>query len=84
MSSFSNLLRRLGTKDKLVVSSGGVTGYMQAVLVPELAVALVREDMGVDADKARAILKESADLGELVNEEEDEVLERGDSGDEAG
>lgn len=57
---------------------------MQAVLIPELAVALVRDDMGVDEDKARAILKESADLGELVNEEEDEVLERADSGDEAG
>ncbi|KAL9119625.1 MAG: hypothetical protein Q9187_003825, partial [Circinaria calcarea] len=83
VSSFSSHLRRLGSTDKLVVSSGGVSGYMQAVLVPELTVVLVQEDMDVDAERARAILKESADLGELVNEEEDEVLERGDSGDEA-
>ena len=59
-----------------------VSDHMQAVLNLELTVALVPEDMSIDEEKTRAIMKESADLGELVNEEEDKVLEKGDSGDE--
>ena len=59
-----------------------VSDHMQAVLNPELTVALVPEDMSIDEEKTRAIMKESADLGELVNEEEDKVLEKGDRGDE--
>ena len=81
-TTFSRPLRRLAKTDKLVVSSGGVPAYIQAVLVPELAVALVREDMGVDEEGARAVLRDSADMGELVNEEEEEVLERKESEDE--
>lgn len=32
---------------------------------------LVKEDMGVDDETARALLRESAALGNLLNEEED-------------
>ena len=74
MSNFSPKMRRLAASDKLI-SSSGVSGYVQAVLVPELAVVLAKEDMGVDDDeRARAILRESVEIGDLLNEEEDEVV----------
>lgn len=75
MSKFSPKLRRLAASDKLI-SASGVTGYVQAVLVPELAVLLVKEDMGIDDDeRAREILRESVEIGDLLNEEEDEVVQ---------
>lgn len=39
------------------------------MLVPELAVQLIKEDMQVDEDRARAILKGSAGIGELLNDD---------------
>lgn len=41
--------------------------YSQAVLVPELAVRLIKEDMDVDDDSARQIMRESVDIGEKLN-----------------
>lgn len=73
IARFSSKLRRLAGSDKLI-SAGGVSGYVQAVLAPELAVLLVMDDMRVDEDGAREILRESVDIGNLLNEEEDEVL----------
>lgn len=73
MSRFAGKLRRLAASDKLV-SSGGVSRYVQAVLVPELAVLLVMDDMKVDEEKAREILRYSVDIGNLLNEEEDEII----------
>ncbi|KAI9876567.1 MAG: hypothetical protein M1830_006199 [Pleopsidium flavum] len=73
ISNFSSQIRRLAATDKLI-SSGGVSGYVQAVLVPELAVLLVKEDMQVDDETARVILKESIKVGDLLNEEEEEVI----------
>ena len=73
MSRFANKLRRLSVSDKLI-SSGGVSRYVQAVLVPELAVLLTRDDMKVDEEKAREILRDSVDIGNLLNEEEDEMI----------
>lgn len=35
---------------------------------------LVKEDMGVDDEGARALLRDSAALGNLLNEEEDEEI----------
>ena len=44
--------------------------------MPELAVMLVKEDMGIDDDeRAREILRESMEIGDLLNEEEDEVVD---------
>lgn len=75
MLKFSPKLRRLAVSDKLV-SSSGVLNYVQAVLVPELAVLLVKEDMGVDEDeRAREILRASVEIGDLLNEEEEEVVQ---------
>jgi hypothetical protein len=63
---FAVKLRRLATSDR-IVKQAGVVGYAQSVLVPELAVRLVKEDMGVDDDAARQILRESISLGEKLN-----------------
>lgn len=73
ISHFASQLRRLAASDKLV-SSRGVSGYVQAVLVPELANMLVREDMGVDEESARAVIRDSVNVGRLLCEEEDEVI----------
>lgn len=59
-------LRRLATSDH-IVKQAGVVGYTQSVLVPELAIRLVKEDMGVSDDAARQILRESIALGEKLN-----------------
>ncbi|RHZ66391.1 RTC4 family protein [Aspergillus thermomutatus] len=63
---FSRKLRRLAAEDHIVKKAGPVI-YAQAVLVPELAVRLVKEDMGVDVDSARQILRESIEIGEKLN-----------------
>ncbi len=73
MTSFAPKVRRLAATDKLIASAG-VAGYVQAVLAPELAVMLVMEDMRVDEDEARAILRNSKEIGDLLNEEEDEMI----------
>ncbi|KAL8896157.1 MAG: hypothetical protein Q9192_003237 [Flavoplaca navasiana] len=73
MARFASRIRRLAGTDRLV-SAAGVAGFVQGVLVPELAVMLVKDDMRVDDEQARVILKESTDIGNLLNEEEDEVI----------
>ncbi|OJD11441.1 hypothetical protein AJ78_07788 [Emergomyces pasteurianus Ep9510] len=50
-----------------VASKYGTVVYAQEVLVPELLEMLVQEDMGVDAKGARRILKESNEIGNLLN-----------------
>ncbi|KAL3495378.1 RTC4-like domain-containing protein [Aspergillus germanicus] len=65
-SRFSRKLTRLAKEDKIINKAGPV-GYSQSVLVPELAVRLIKEDMNVDEETARQIMRESIDLGEKVN-----------------
>jgi hypothetical protein len=77
---FADELRDLAVSDSLIGASGvaaGVSGFVQAVLVPEVAVALVQEDMKCDERRARDILKESLELGELLNEEAHEEVVSG-------
>lgn len=79
LSHFSARLRELALTDPLIKASGvagGVSGFVQAVLVPELAVALVEGDLTVDASRASRVLAESLEVGELLNEEVDERVER--------
>lgn len=57
-------------------ASGGVSGYVHAILVPEMALGLIMEDMHCDREKARVILADSADIGEMFNAEEDEKVQR--------
>ena len=55
--------------------SGGVSGFVQAILVPELAISLVMEDLKTNsADKVADVIVNSAELGELLHpESEDRV-----------
>ena len=73
IARYSSKLRRMGHSDKLI-STSGVSGYVQAVLAPELAVMLVMDDMRTDQHGAREILRESVEIGNLLNEEEDEFI----------
>ena len=73
MIHFAPKLRKLAASDK-VLSSGGVSSYVQAVLAPELAVMLVMQDMGTDAEGARTVLRDSVEIGNLLNEEEDDII----------
>ncbi len=45
-------------------------------MVPELAAQLVREDLKVSVVRAREIAAESAELGDLLNPEIEEKVDR--------
>ena len=70
----SSTLRKSSIDDELVSAARGVGAYVQSVLVPELAVRLIMEDMDVGPVQARQIMEESMWLGELLNEELDDVV----------
>lgn len=71
---FAPQLRRLAAADN-IVKTAGVAGYAQAVLVPELAVRLVKEDMNIDDDQsARQILRDSISIGEKLNAQLNDVV----------
>ena len=80
-AKFAPRIRRLATSDH-IISKGGVPTYIQAVLAPELAVLLVKDDMNVDEDGARAIIGDSVGIGILLNEEMDEAIHEIESDDE--
>lgn len=82
INHLSDKLREQSSRDKLVAAagvSGGVSGFVQAVLVPELAEQLVMEDLKVSSTRAREIITESAELGELLYPDvDDKVTEMAD------
>ena len=53
-----------------------MSGFIQAVLVPELAVQLIAEDLKVSEVKARDVAVKSAELGDLLNSEIEERIDR--------
>jgi hypothetical protein len=53
-----------------------MSGFVYAILVPEMALGLIMEDMSCNREEASVILADSADVGELCNGEEDEKLPR--------
>ena len=71
MHLLANRIREVGTNDRLI-AAGGVSAFVQSVLVPELGVRLVMEDMKIAEDKARAVVKATVEIGELINDEEGE------------
>jgi hypothetical protein len=75
ITRYAAKIRRLSVSDDQVKAAGGVSGFAQAVLVPELTVMLVKEDMNVGDEGARQILRESMEIGDLVNDEENDVVE---------
>ncbi|KAK2611220.1 hypothetical protein N8I77_004583 [Diaporthe amygdali] len=73
VDTFSSLLRERAPRDRLI-SARGHTGYVQAVLVPELGVRLIKEDMGIGDDgEARAVMRESQAVGVILNDEKGEA-----------
>ncbi|OHW93031.1 hypothetical protein CSPAE12_08338 [Colletotrichum incanum] len=68
IGNFSSILRERAVEDRLI-SSRGYSSYVEAVLVPELAVQLICEDMKVETDEARMILEESKWIGDLLHED---------------
>ncbi|GAP83352.1 putative restriction of telomere capping protein 4 [Rosellinia necatrix] len=68
MGTLSDVIRRRAVEDKLI-SVRSYTGYVQTVLVPELTVRLIMEDMSVTEERARQVLEESIEIGELLQEE---------------
>jgi hypothetical protein len=51
-----------------------VAGYAQSVIVPELAMRLVAQDMNVDDENARQIMRDSMEIGERLNPELNDVV----------
>ncbi|EEP76972.1 predicted protein [Uncinocarpus reesii 1704] len=70
---FATKIRHLAPSDPLMQATG-VSGFVQAVLVPELTVMLVRDDMGVDDENARQIMRDSSMIGNLLNEQPDDIV----------
>lgn len=73
IARFSRSLRRLATTDR-IIKTAGVAAYAQCVLVPELAMRLVKQDMDVDDEGARQIMRESMDIGQKMNPEANDVV----------
>ncbi len=72
-------MRKQAAKDQLVAASGiagGVSGFVQAVLVPELTLQLIMDDLKVSESKARDVAAESMELGDLLNPEIEERMDR--------
>ncbi|KAF2217628.1 hypothetical protein CERZMDRAFT_80341 [Cercospora zeae-maydis SCOH1-5] len=79
MNRFADDLRKRSTKDKLILASGiqgGVNGFVQLVLAPHLAELLVKEDLSLTqkdwAGRAREVLTESTEIGELLFPEDED------------
>jgi hypothetical protein len=79
IASLGDKLRKQAAQDKLVAVSGiagGVPGYIQAVLVPELAVKLIQNDLKISDAAALEVVADSAELGDLLNPEIEERLNK--------
>ena len=75
MLQFTPLLKDRAVRDKAVMARG-VTGFVQMVLVPEVATLLIMEDMNISEEKARDVLTESISLGDMMHEEIQDVVVR--------
>jgi hypothetical protein len=70
MSKFSQRIRSLAGSDR-TIANRGPSGYVQMVLAPELAMLLIMEDIGVDGQRAREIMKESIEIGDRLHGKEE-------------
>jgi hypothetical protein len=66
MSQLGSRVGDAAKKDPLI-GRGGVSAFIQQVLVPEVAVRLIAEDMKVSELAAFKILEESVEIGEKLN-----------------
>ena len=78
VGAFGSRLRDMVENDA-VMRAAGISNYIQSVLVPELAIMLIKDDMKLgceDDEKARAIMKESAEAGDLMNPQDEDNVKR--------
>lgn len=68
-------------KDR-VVQASGIAAFVQAVMVPEVAILLIMDDCAVDREEADKIREKTYDMGLLLNEEIEDELERQDDSDD--
>ena len=58
-----------------VVQSSGPATFVQAVLVPEVAVRLIMEDLRIDWEDAEEVRERTFEIGALLNEEVEDRVE---------
>ena len=58
-----------------VVQSSGPATFVQAVLVPEVAVRLIMEDLKIDWEDAEEVRERTFEIGALLNEEVEDRVE---------
>lgn len=81
-SELSDEIREVSSTDP-VVGRSGFAAFLQAVLVPELAILLAMQDLGgVSKSVAREEIEGSGELGVLLNEEERDEVAQGSDEDE--
>ncbi|KAK2030725.1 hypothetical protein LX32DRAFT_614993 [Colletotrichum zoysiae] len=83
IGNFSSILRERAVEDR-TISSRGYSSYVEAVLVPELAVQLICEDMEVKVDEARRILEDSKWIGDLLHEDVGDTVDQLSDDEQAG
>lgn len=83
IKKFSSLLRERAPMDRLI-SGRGYTAFVQLVLVPELAVRLIKEDMAIDEDEARELMEETRAIGDLLNDDKGDVVSKDEEVDDFG
>jgi len=74
MYHFSSHIRSIAYTDRFNAACGIIL-YVQEVLVPEMAMLLVKKNISVNDAEARSIVEESADIGEILNEGEDDCID---------
>ncbi|MCJ1401567.1 hypothetical protein MMC11_004783 [Xylographa trunciseda] len=78
VKKYGKLVRKVAGGDKVVAAGGEVSGFVQKVLLPEIVCRLVMEDMGLQSEEeARVVCAEGAELGELLNEDDNDHGEAG-------
>ncbi|KKZ60090.1 hypothetical protein EMCG_00781 [[Emmonsia] crescens] len=73
INHFAGKFKHLAPTDGLI-KAAGVSGFVQSVMVPELAVMLVKEDMNIEEADARQIMRDSMEIGNLINEQPDDII----------
>jgi len=76
---------RIRNKESLLESlkfCGGVMGYISAVIVPEVGTLLIMEDMGVERDEAKTVMRDSVPYGNVINASID-VISSDEEGDDS-
>ncbi|KAF2088108.1 hypothetical protein K490DRAFT_56126 [Saccharata proteae CBS 121410] len=82
MREMMDEIRARAGEDRLI-GTKGVSGYIQVVLVPELATLLVMEDMEAEEGRAREVLEESVEYGDLLHKAIEDRIERPEDEEEA-